>query len=212
MSIRRTAVLASMLLAVLSSGCAEDSTRADQAPVSHVRVRDGVGDVFLAGSSVTGERLSQASNVDVVSTDVRRTGRALRVTLTYDQLASKASPQWYVSFSLAGSADSFTRTVVWQRGRYADTGAWHQGLDLTRETSEDSFGSPCRTATAAVDYERRTLTLTVPNACFGDPAWVRVDGLEAGSREPHGPNDYTDIPLNATDEAESTARLYDPTR
>jgi len=118
-------------------------------------------------------------------------------------------------FNLLTSGDHFTRIVVWERGQYADTGAWTQGVSVTKATSEDSFGDPCpHGATAKVDYPTRTVTITVPNRCFGRtvPTWIRLADLATSSKAPHMINDYSDNPFNATGESESTPRLVAPAR
>lgn len=187
----------------------------DRRPVSQLRVRDGVGDVFLANSNDTDKVAKTVRNVDVVATTINRTGRDLQVKITYHDLAPRASRNWDVAFNLVTSRDRFTRIVLWERGQYADTGAWTQGVSVTKATSEDSFGNPCpHGATAKVDYTTDTVTITVPNRCLGRtvPTWIRLDDLATSSKAPHMVNDYSDNPFNATGESESTPRLVAPAR
>jgi hypothetical protein len=175
--------------------------------------------VFLASSDDTDEVAGTVRNVDIVATDIRRTASDLQVTLTYHDLASRASRNWNASFNVVTSRGHFTYTVLWEAGQYADTGAAYRGISVVKTTSEDSFGDPCprltaqgRGATAKVDYGTRTVTIGVPEPCLGSPAWMRLDDLATSSKAPHGVNDYSDNPFNATGTSESTPRLVAPAR
>jgi hypothetical protein len=69
-------------------------------------------------------------------------------------------------------------------------------------------------ATAKADYPTARVTITVPNRCLGKtvPTWIRLDDLTTRSKAPHGINDYSDNPFNATGGSESTPRLAVPGR
>ena len=186
-----------------------------------MHLTDAVGDVLLAGSSDIND--AEAKNVDIVAADIRRTSRFLQVTVTYHDLAPRASSQWTLSFIVATSkSHDYVSNIVWERGQWPDsgmvngkfvhTGDWHQGVDVVKASSEDDVRPQCpHAATANVDYPNGTLTIRVANRCLdGNPDWMRVDDLATSSREPQGSNDFSDNPFNETDESESTPRLVAP--
>jgi hypothetical protein len=205
-----------LTLLIMVSACGADTSQegsGDRRPVSQLRLRDGVGDVFLADSNDPDDVAKTVRNVDIVSADTRRTSRFLQVSVTYHGLAPRASRSWDLSFNVVTSGDHFTRIVLWERGRYVDTGKWTQGVSVTKVDSEDSFGEPCpHAATAKADYT--TDTVSVPNRCLGRtvPPWIRLDDLASRSSPPHGSNHYADNPFNETGESESTPRLVAPAR
>jgi hypothetical protein len=212
---RATALVLTSL--VMVSACDAGTSHGRSRAVTHVRLKDGVGDVFLSSSDDTDEVARTVRNVDIVATDIRRTGGDLQVTVAYHDLAARASRSWDASFNVVTSRAHFTYVVLWEAGQYADTGAAYRGVSVVKTTSEDSFGDPCprltakgRGATAKVDYNADQVTITVPDSCLGSPAWMRLDDLATRSKAPHGVNDYSDNPFNATGTSESTPRLVAP--
>src|SRR3954454_4877195 len=91
---------------VLMAGCrvSDSAERHTQNhPISHMSLKDGVGDVFLADSDDTDAVARTVRNVDVVAAAIRRTRRALQVRITYRDLAARASKGWLVSFDVVTS-------------------------------------------------------------------------------------------------------------
>lgn len=193
-----------LVLATSSSG--ELTPRA----TSHVHLTDPAGDVLLAGVRAPD---GPTKNVDIVRADIRRTSHFLVVRVTYDDLARRASNQWSLYFEVVTSrAHGYVNTVVWERGRYVDTGRWYQGLDVESANPEDYVRPQCpHSASAKVDYAHATVTIRVASRCLdGDPAWMRVDHLQTASREARERDDDTDNPFNTTGQSESTPRLVSP--
>jgi hypothetical protein len=219
---RAAALLTLMVLPATVTAC--DPTRlggsADvSADVSAVRLTDPVGDVFLDGpGDHTDAGAKHARNVDLTGAELRRTDSGLRVRLSYDDLAPRASREWNVSFEVVTSdAPGLTYAASWEVGRYADTHQWFRGFSVTELTSEDSLGGPCsgsnahqHRASATVDYAADTLTLTIPNRCLGGAgsAWMRIDRLTSGTTSRQG---YIDNPFNTTSTPGSSPHLVAPT-
>ena len=108
-------VLTPLIMVSACGTCTSLEGSTDRRPVSQLRLRDGVGDVFLADSNDTDKVAKTVRNVDVVAATINRSGRDLQVKITYHDLAPRASRKWNVAFNLLTSGDHFTRIVVWER-------------------------------------------------------------------------------------------------
>jgi hypothetical protein len=164
----RSVVLGLTVLIGVSACTASVEGAGDHRQVSQLRLRDGVGDVFLADSNDTDDVAQTVRNVDIVATDIRRTGRFLRVSVTYHDLAPRASRNWDVSFNVVTSEDHFTRVVLWERGQYVDTGKWTQGVSVTKVDSEDSYGEPCSHQRKAVCVKGLVGASSVVGPCIAE--------------------------------------------
>ena len=90
-------------------------------------------------------------------------GADLSVTTTFRNLAATAHQEF--SWSILTSDDEFdwTASLVVQPGK-----------DKGRFTLLDPIANQPGCGKAVLDRDARTVTLTIPASCLGDPAWVKV--------------------------------------
>jgi hypothetical protein len=191
-------LLSASVLLLTMAACGEqvDDARTATEPsaeetASVFGVEDDTGDVF---SETSGERVSDGRNVDVVSTEVRRTANALTVAVTYDDIESLGSVDWMVDLLLVNPNGS-RRQVTWNE--YDDgAGAPVREVTMFRLTPDSAVANPCPGLDGSVDFDAETVTVTVPTRCFGDPASVEVKEMTATARGGHGDGEwYVDNPF-----------------
>lgn len=167
-----------LVTAVVSAFLVTGSPPAQAGPE---RSRDGGGDVVSRSqfSDAKPTRAEPARKVgDVVASRVTL-GEDLVVTLKLRSLAPTGDQQF--SWTVVTSADE-------------EPGGWSGSLGYAgSRRSNFSFLDPIAydpgCARATVDRPARTVTLTVPADCLGDPAWVRV---AAGTQTYAGGREYWD--------------------
>ncbi len=101
---------------------------------------------------------------DIVKNSVSY-GTDLVVTTRFRSLAAVGHQEfsWFVLPSDGEQDGSWTASLVVEDGK-----------DKGRFTLLDPIANQPRCGRAAVDRGARTVTLTIPSSCLGDPAWVRV--------------------------------------
>jgi hypothetical protein len=167
-------------------------TPVDDGPASEVSTEDDTGDAVVEAS---GDVAEEPLNVDVVHTDLRRTADTLTITVSYDDIEENGSSEWMVDFQLV-NPNGARRQVNWSEADQGD-GTFRQTVTMHRLAQDSVLGNPCPGLEGAADYDAETVTVTVPNRCFGDPAWVKVRDLKATARAADGSAWYVDGPLGA---------------
>lgn len=213
-------VAAGLLAPLLLGGCGDaaparaggrDGGRVDPAAlVTHQRVTDPKGDVFEQASDIPA---APRRNVDVVSTELRRTRRHLVVTVRYADLPPRVGGGWSLSLELTTSQDRRKRGVLFEDAPLVDNAGhairWERHLDLTSYDSEDTYDTNrCPRPTYRVDLAADTLILTVPDGCLGSPRWVRVGYTQAQVQ--HGLQLSEDNPFAASGWRSGSQRLVVP--
>lgn len=189
--------------------CGADSLTEARPPTSQevdsVTLVDERDDLWVAFSD---HRAPVVPNGDVLGAEVSRSSTVLTVTMQYVDIEPRANIQWSIYFVLE-TGRGIRWEVIWSESQLADAQEWRRSIDITRMNAEDPLGSGCRGLRARADFAEETVTVIVPDRCFGSPRWVVVHDLEATSHPSRGSgqSEYVDNPSTDSPRAEDTPRL-----
>ena len=198
---RRSSLLATAVLGLVSSGLIAPAGASAAEPVSRIVLVDPAGDVWSIGE---GENAEWVSAGDLPAADVRRAvvrhGRnRVVVKMTFTDLR-RAEPQFYWA-TIASRRQFGALLVSTGLGRFKGR---HQ---LVNGNFADV---KCPRLSHRIDYAADRVTMSVPRSCLGRPRWVRVDLTNAMFRGETEADfqEITDNPHSTGAQGRLTQRLY----
>lgn len=172
---------------------------AGDAPVTRVVLRDGPGDVWVAGDGEEGYTpAGSVPTADVTrAVAAHRTGSVV-VHMRFVDLR-RVDSQNFGAFIYAGR-----RTIVAMVSASPGARAGrHQLIDYRAGRVR------CPGFTHDIDYATETVVMRVPRSCLGRPAWVRLSLLNGVYRDGGGGfRELTDNPHNRRSTTGTTVRLH----